>query len=795
MQKKIVFANLDTQFLTMYSESGEEIVIAQGDPRIRKIVEAVFPAIDSKGYYILSDEDLSDANNYHEAEKSLGGVVKFFRMAKAKLAEIVDKFTVDLKPKAAGKKPTVEVQAAASYAAENLYTDSSNEPLVQAPPAGMSVQSEPIGEAKPVPEPKGIGVPGGYADGDAYRVVEPKGNVPLNSALAEIMENATPVGSPEFHTQGATTEDQTIVAVVDGGQVVTGIEKIEHQLSSIAQKLGSAEGVTNFFRRLAGVERGHSVEDLLTFMQKGELPIADDGTVLVYKLLNSHGQGDSLYFTDVHSGNVKQKIGSKVFMSEALVDPDRNRDCSNGLHIARRDYLRSFSGNACMLCKLAPEDVIAVPHSDARKLRAKGYFIVAQLSKEDRDRVSRNEPMQDKVLLGNVAAGNHTEVLELVEITKGNGGGLIVTPLQKPKTEIVLDQTKKSSSLDELEERKEVKVDARAVALGIKDPAVEAAPEPLINSVIPEPVRESAVVPNSGARPIDLLVRAFSEENQNLLSKVAAAKALLDFKKAAKKSWTALGVKIEVWEKATQLVTNSQALVAPLETQKPVAELVKRTDDHKAGKAVVKELTEPVATATEWLQGDVKSETVPVGNTTLTRQVRNEVPASEKVVIPVNDRAKVSRIQQLVNDFIGAKSGSRTEYYAALAVIKYGKDSKKSLEKLGVPAAVVSKVKKVADKGEPAQQPVVKALAPKKVPAVKAKPVSVKPEKAKPIVDKSKAKLSQADRAAELWDAFVKSPTAANAQAMADFKKSAKKGWLVLGLPADAGDRVAARLK
>ncbi|QHJ80597.1 MAG: hypothetical protein [Bacteriophage sp.] len=725
MQKKIVFANLDTQFLTMYSESGEEIIIAQGDPRIRKIVEAVFPAIDSKGYYILSDEDLSEANNYHEAEKSLGGVVKFFRMAKAKLAEIVDKFTVDLSPKAAGTKPVPfsptplpASRGAKKPIAENIHTDSSNEPLVQAPPAGMSVQSEPTGEAKPVPEPKG--------------------NAPLNSALAEIMENATPVGSPEFHTQGATTEEQTIVAVVDGGQVVTGIEKIEHQLSSIAQKLGSAEGVTNFFRRLAGVERGHSVEDLLTFMQKGELPIADDGTVLVYKLLNSHGQGDSLYFTDVHSGNVKQKIGSKVFMSEDLVDPNRNKDCSNGLHIARRDYLRSFSGNACMLCKLAPEDVIAVPHSDARKLRAKGYFIVAQLSNEDRNRVKNNQPMQDKVLLGNVAAGNHTEVLELVEITKGNGGGLIVTPLHKPKTEIVLDQTKKSSSLDELEERKEVVVDARAVALGIKDPATEAAAEPLINSVIPEPVRESAVVPSSGARPIDILVRAFTDENQNLLSKVAAAKALLDFKKAAKKSWTALGVKIEVWEKATQLVVDSQAPVAPLE--KPAA---------------------PVA----------------------------EKPAVNQVQKPT-----MSRIQQLVIDFSDAKSGSRTEYYAALAVIKYGKDSKKSLEKLGVPTAVITKVQKVATKGEPAQQPVVKALAPKKVRA-KVKPVTVKAEKVKPIVDPSKAKLTQAERAAELWDAFVKSPTAANAQAMADFKKSAKKGWLVLGLPADAGDRVATRLK
>lgn len=732
MQKKIVFANLDTQFLTMYSESGEEIVIAQGDPRIRKIVEAVFPAIDSKGYYILRDEDLSDANNYHEAEKSLGGVVKFFRMAKAKLAEIVDKFTVDLSPKAAGTKPEVEVQSAYANGNDQLLvgtkttnSDGSVSELVDNGDGSLGVLTTGIPVGEPVLFDPTLKIP----------IPEPKSNASLNSALSEIMENATPVGSLAYTTAGPMTADETIVAVVDGETVIEGVEQIEHQLMSIAQKLGSATGVSNFFRRLATVERKHSIADLLKFMEKGELPIAGDGTVIVYKLLNRHGQGDSMYFTDVHSGNVKQKIGSKVFMSEELVDPNRNNECSNGLHIARRDYLRSFSGNACMLCKLAPEDVVAVPHGDARKLRAKGYFIVAELSDQDRSRVMRNEPMQDNVLLGNVAAGNHTEVLETVEITKASGGGLKITSLQKPKVDIVLDSDKKSSSLDSLTAQEGVTVDARAIALGTH----KAEPETLMAAVVPEPVLQSAVVPNSSKRPIDVLVQAYLDAAGNLVQQVKAAKALLDFKKASKKSWTALGVKIEVWEKATQLVVDSQAPVAPLE--KPVASAV-------------------------------------------------EKPAVNQVQKPT-----MSRIQQLVCDFSDAKSGSRTEYYAALAVIKYGKDSKKSLEKIGVPTAVITKVKKVADKGEPAQQPVVKALSPKKVPAVKAKSVSVKPEKVKPIVDKTKAKLSQGDRARELYAVFKMSNTKSNAQALLDFKKSAKKGWETLGLSEQIGADVVKAAK
>lgn len=635
MQKKIVFANLDTQFLTMYSESGEEIVIAQGDPRIRKIVESVFPAIAEDGFYMLGEEDLLNANHYAEAEKNLGGMVKFFRMAKAKLAEIVDRITVDLTPKSAGKKPALPVTADRDLATTKPFVKQVDNPttMVQAPPADMVVQSEPIGEAEPVPEPKG--------------------NTALNSALAEIMDNAVSVGSLEYIAKGDMQDDETIVAVVDGKQVVSGVEKIQHQLMSIAQKLGSAEGVTNFFRRVATVERGHSVEDLLTFMEKGELPIADDGTVLVYKLLNEHGQGDSLYFTDVHSGNVKQKVGSKVFMAEELVDANRNKDCSNGLHIARRDYLRSFSGNACMLCKLAPEDVIAVPHSDARKLRAKGYFIVAQLSKEDRDRVKNNQPMKDSVLLGNVARGNHTEVLETVEITKQQGGGLKITSLQKPKKIIELDQNVKSSSLDELQGEAAVTVDARSIALG--------------------------------------------ELNK---------------------------------PKATE--------------PKPVAPVV--------GKG--------------------------------------------KPVTPIVQRQKISRIAQLQKDLAEAKKGSRTEYYAALALLKYKKDSKKTWTALGVPALVFDTAQKIADKGEPAQQPVVKALAPKK--PAKAKAVTTtktSTAKVKPIVDKSKAKLTQGDRARELYSAFKQSNTKANAQALLDFKKTAKKSWEVLGLSDQIGADVVKAAK
>lgn len=330
----------------------------------------------------------------------------------------------------------------------------------------------------------------------------------LPSAVAEVMANAVPSSHSAFHTP--LNENETVVAVVGGHTVVPGVEKLDLQLQGVASNLGSPEGVSNFFLRLASVERNHSIQDLLTFMEKGELPLADDGSVLVYKRLNSTHEPD--VFVDCHTGKVKQRVGSHVFMDEKLVDPDRHQECSNGLHVARRDYLHSFNGNVTVLAKLAPEDVIAVPHRDARKLRAKGYHIVAQLSAEDARLVCGNHPMKDAVLLGNVIRGNHVGVLETVEIHGQQGEDVVITPVSQAVPTVKLQQNLQGKSLDTLPEAKaeDAQVDAAQLA---KNLAKANSPRSRIRQLL----------------------------DQGPLTK-ARAKDILAIKKAAKKAWDKLGV-------------------------------------------------------------------------------------------------------------------------------------------------------------------------------------------------------------------------------------------------------------
>src|SRR5690606_22957135 len=130
---------------------------------------------------------------------------------------------------------------------------------------------------------------------------------------------------------------ETIVAVTKSGKIIPGVERIKSQFAG-AIKNSNTKGIEIFLERISKVykKRRHTVEDLLRFMERGDLPIADDGTIVIYKKLIRHNDKQ---YVDGHSRNVIQKVGSFVYMEEALVDPDRRNECSNGLHVARRGYI------------------------------------------------------------------------------------------------------------------------------------------------------------------------------------------------------------------------------------------------------------------------------------------------------------------------------------------------------------------------------------------------------------------------------------------------------------------------
>lgn len=515
---RIIAAVVDKTQLTLYKVDGSTLVILQGDPRIHDIVEKVIPELEANKFCDMNLDEFNIKSYYQEAEDSMNGFVRFFRAAKKTIDEICARF------------------------------DRQERPV-----GTISIGAIPAGETKEETQSR-------RDQAEATR----EESAPLTknaAAVAEIMANAHSPNQPEFHAEAR--EEMTTVAVLEDNTIIPGIENIEIQLQALAAKLGNPVGVVNFFKRVSSVQRGHSIKDLLTFMSKGELPIADDGSVLVYKRLNKHGEEG--VFKDCHSGNVRQRVGSYVFMAEALVDPNRSRDCSNGLHVARRDYLGSFNGNVTVLCKLAPEDVIAVPHSDARKLRAKAYHIIARLSAEDAQRVNNNQPMTDLAMLGDAVAGNHVGILETVEITKAKGGGLVIKAVSEAAE--IKPSGKTAKSLDEIEATK-----------------VEA------SSVDPEAVAKNlAKAKSTGKSSRQVQAEALLEAAKAATTSAEAGKAaaeLLAFKKKAKVSWGALGLPDNTPERLQKGIDKLKAAEA-LPKKKPAADKISKVlPDKKEAKPV-----------------------------------------------------------------------------------------------------------------------------------------------------------------------------------------------------------------
>lgn len=498
---RVLAAVVDTSNLTLYRESGESVVIPQGDPRIRPILDVAVPQIVKQGYADVDLNTLQHPSGYAQFEEASNGAIKLFRIAKNKL--------------------------------KGLFGKKDPEPVMPVEPMSAGI----------VPCPSML---------------------LATQAVEEILQHAIPVASPEFHevgipqqgnvveVLGTTVKEHgnddapdTIIAVVEG-KVIPGMEKIKTQFGRAAA-LGSTQGMENFLRRLGAVinERKHSVEDLLKFMERGDLPVADDGCILIYKVLNRR---DGKY-VDCHSKRVEQWVGAYVCMDPSLVDHNRNNECSNGLHVARRGYVREFRGDVCVLAKVAPEDVIAVPTYDANKMRVCGYHIIAELTPAQHNLVRQNKAIsvdpEGKILLGKAMAGQHIGKTHEVRITEQMGQGVKVTPLDAPKRTKAVDVAPVEALANPAEETKEAPLDPKLVVKQVEE-------------VKQLTRKEQAAKLYADYQNCDDFPTARAE----------ALQALMAFKKASKVSWEKLGLP-DLAELAKGVPV--EVVVAPVKETKPKA--------------------------------------------------------------------------------------------------------------------------------------------------------------------------------------------------------------------------------
>lgn len=130
-----------------------------------------------------------------------------------------------------------------------------------------------------------------------------------------------------------------------------------------------------FVSRLYSNPSPRAIEELYKFLERGDLPLTNDGCFLAYKRVNEN-------YTDCHTGKIDNSVGQVVEMPRREVDDDARRTCSTGLHFCSQGYLKHFvpGRGRIVILKIDPADVVSIPVDyDHTKGRCWRYTVVDEV--------------------------------------------------------------------------------------------------------------------------------------------------------------------------------------------------------------------------------------------------------------------------------------------------------------------------------------------------------------------------------------------------------------------------------
>ena len=628
----VVAVSVDASYVVLFTDDGNTVELKQGDPRITNIMATVkepLSEVPPRPVQVSLEMPKATLGNpeFGAAEEASGGVIRFFKVAKKRIADwfkdepestpaVADPAPSDfVAPQTLGVVPGIEVQPVEpeSLVSGNYdvlltsFVEGNKVAVIKAirvsTGAGLKETADLVSASKPVIIATSITAAKAQdireqvllAGGQVQTVLLPVGDNPVlepeapvkpaaqtneeklavaNARLDILEAEGVKPSDPKFNEK--LTEDETVVAVTNNGRTI--IPEAQHLATQLkaATELKDFTGFQKFLDRLGTVvnKRRFSVEDLMKFMKHGDLPIADDGSLVIYKRLTKHGKDKSgrYLYVDVHSRKVIQRVGSRVFMDESLVDPDRRQDCSNGLHVAALSYLRGFSGEITIIGKVAPEDVIAVPEYSNNKMRVAGYDILAVLDSKQASVVNGGGKLSNvpggTELLNSILRGKHIPIDQTVEIGGAYGSNLTIKDLENvaPLGEVLKPEDIRNTNLDIPDEHGYIPPKPSEPVKPADLKPKEEVPANKVENLTPVKPKVENVKKETKAQ---IAQRLYTDFKGASTSAVAGSKAteLLATKQASKKSWAALGLSDEIGK----VITDAALSAAPKVNVKTVA--------------------------------------------------------------------------------------------------------------------------------------------------------------------------------------------------------------------------------
>ena len=522
---KVVAALVTAQNVTIYDSEGNDYIYVQGDPMIPVLAEEVFPELRVKGevYFNLNRNAQVESKgvSIEEYEKK-SGVARFFSVTKKALASLFGKESSDDAP--------VELK-------EEIIGDIKQAPINAAAKASEGTQT----------------VPNVNALASAEEVSE------LLSEASEVVHLETPKSihmsdtAWDEKTKVREEANTTVIAVVETEKGVAIIPNADALASQIAHgvKTHNTKGVDRLMQRLAAMttKPNHSVQDVLAFVEKADLPLTNDGDIIIYKRVNKCPSNTKIegitlpeqVFKDCHSGNVKQWAGCEVVVDKELVDLDRKKDCSNGLHVCTRTYLSTFHGSDVLLGLLSPEDILAVPERNVSKVRTYRYRLLDVLDAESAKYVLSRTPsttMPDSLalMLNKAIKGLYPKATHKVTIGGHNGSNTTYTAIAPKNDAVVKTVEPPMQNTTSLSPEVKKNVELEAASRGINE--VKKAPSLKVETVEDAAKKDAKASKPSNRDEVKALLAGHTPSNLPLASSVR----IMEIKKRTKKSFEFLGV-------------------------------------------------------------------------------------------------------------------------------------------------------------------------------------------------------------------------------------------------------------
>ena len=147
------------------------------------------------------------------------------------------------------------------------------------------------------------------------------------------------------------------------------------------------EAYKNFWTLMSLNPNEECRKNLFWFLNLHGMTIAKCGFFVGYRNVDTtYEEG---VYTDHHSHTFKIKIGEMVTMNEKDIDCDSSVECSRGLHLASKVWLKkNYYGSVGLACLCNPADVRAVPHrSEYGKLRCRAYLPIEKINYDENEDV------------------------------------------------------------------------------------------------------------------------------------------------------------------------------------------------------------------------------------------------------------------------------------------------------------------------------------------------------------------------------------------------------------------------